>query len=256
MAKERVDPAAAADDEDRGSWHLRGVGSWAFALALWLAATGGVGLFSREGIEVALARLGGVPGTVTIENCAHSSSYALCYGPFSAADGSVRRQRIELRTLRHDRPGAVERTWLPDRSATHAWAGDISPWRQLLPAAPFALLTLIQTVWIMLSWRAWRRRRRLTRDENPPAAPTRDDVVRHRETTPPRPVGVARPPAATGAPTPAITISDRGHPLGAVGGADRRQPGWQDLRGTAAPPGPSIPQQRDRPPPWERPEHG
>ncbi|GAA1807186.1 hypothetical protein HC028_20440 [Planosporangium flavigriseum] len=233
------DPAA---DEERGSWHLRSAGSWTFALLLWLAGLGGAVLFSQDGAEVAWARLNGVPGTVKIEKCAHSSSYALCYGPFDAADGSVRGRRLELRTLHHDRPGTTARTWLPSRTATHAWASDVNPLRQFLPAAPLALLALIQTVWITLSWRAWRQRRR-----------------RRIEAARPRPIGVAKVapgPVTTQLAPPLITSGHRGLPQSGTGGEDRRPERWQDLRGTAASSGPSVPQQRARRQPWETPGHG
>jgi hypothetical protein len=253
-------PAAAGDDEERGSWHLRGVGAWGFALALWLAGLGGTVVFSQDGLEVGWARMSGVPGTVTIEKCAHSSSYALCYGPFDAADGSVHKQRLELRTIRHDRPGTAERTWLPSRSARHAWASDVNPWRQLLPTTPFALLAVIQTAWITMSWRAWRRRRRLRREAAlprpvgiaPPAAPM--GIAR-----PAAPMGIARPaaPGGTGAaPAPMITPSYQEHPRSVTVGDEQQRGGWQDLRGTAVPPGPSTPQSRARRQPWEISEHG
>jgi hypothetical protein len=232
----------AATDEERGSWLLRGVGASAFALALWLAGLGGTVLFSQDGIEVGWARTSGVLGSVTIEKCAHSSSYALCYGPFDAADGSVHGRRIELRTLRHDRPGVAERTWLPSRTATHAWADDVNPWRQLLPAVPFALLALIQTAWIALSWRAWQRRRRL-----------------RKKAASPRPIGVARiAPPAGGAvsPSPMITTSYQDHPHSETVDGQPRPEGWQDLRGKAAPPGPYTPQPWARRQPWEISEHG
>jgi hypothetical protein len=242
VASEQIEPAAADDDEDRGSWHLRGVGASFFAFMLLLAGLGGAVLFSRDGIEVGWARWQGVPGIVTIENCAHSSSYALCYGPFDASDGSIRRKRLELRTLRHDRPGRPERTWLPRAGATHAWAADVSPWNQLLPAAPFALLALIQTIWITVSWRGWRRRREAARN-------------RSMEID-----GLLRPVGAVTAPSPAIaavvTAGNQDHPQNVTVGRDRRSRGWQDLRGTAMPPGPSTPQPRARRQPWERPEHG
>jgi hypothetical protein len=239
VANSHDEPVTAADDaEQQGSWHLRGVGAWVFALALWLAGLGGTVLFSQEGIEVGWARMSGVPGTVTIENCAHSSSYALCYGRFDAADGSVRRRRLELRTLRHDRPGAAERAWLPGRSATHAWAGDVNPWRQVLPAAPFALLALVQTLWITMSWRSRRRLRRL-----------REEAAR------PRPIGIARPTPPAGGPTaPMIPPGYQEHPRSVTVGEEQQHAGWQDLRGTAAPPGPSIPPSRTRQP-WEKPGH-
>jgi hypothetical protein len=328
---------AAVDDEERGSWHLRSAGAWTFALALWLAGLGGTPLFARDGIEVGWAHANGVPGTVTIEKCAHSSSYALCYGPFEAADRSVRRPRLELRTIRQDQPGAAVRAWLPSRTAGHGWAGDVDPWRQLLPAAPFAVLTLVQTIWIAASWRAWRRRKRLG-ENGPGKKATREATLRDpalRTGTLPeqapygRPTGVARMPVPTdpmtaplppatrpppfgspprfgspppfGSPAsvgrprgtasvppppplpspgrtrasvpplapppqpprprgtaqpPIITPGYQEHPEGAPGGTDRQRPGWQDLRGTAVPPGPSAPQPRARRQPWERPEHG
>jgi hypothetical protein len=251
-------PAAAGDDEERGSWHLRGVGAWGFALALWLAGLGGTVVFSQDGLEVGWARMSGVPGTVTIEKCAHSSSYALCYGPFDAADGSVRKQRLELRTIRHDRPGTAERTWLPSRSATHAWASDVNPWRQLLPTTPFALLAVIQTVWITMSWRAGRRRRRLRKEAALPR-PVEAALPRPVEAALPRPVGIARPPAPAGtraAPVPMITPSYQEHPRSVTVGEEQQRGGWQDLRGTAVPPGPSTPQSRARRQPWEISEHG
>jgi hypothetical protein len=151
------------EDEERGSWHLRSGGAWAFALTLWLAGLGGTVLFARNGVEVAMARWVGIPGTVTIDTCAHTRSYALCYGPFDATKGSVHVKRLELRTTRHDQPGRQEKTWLRSRSARHAWASDVSPWRQLIPVIPFALLAVVQSVWISLSWRAWRRRWRVRR---------------------------------------------------------------------------------------------
>ncbi|GII24973.1 hypothetical protein [Planosporangium mesophilum] len=199
-------------DDDHGSWHLRGTGAWIFAAALWLAGLGGTVLYSQDAAEIGWARLRGVPGVVTIENCAHSGSYALCYGPFDATDGSVRVKRVELRTLRNDGPGRHERTWLPSRTARHAWAGDIGPWRELLPAVPFALLASVQTVWLATSWRAWRRS--------------------------------------------AVTLGSQDPPQDAVVGGDRQPPGWQDLRGTAAPPSPSTPPSWAGSQPWETSGHG
>jgi hypothetical protein len=162
----------------------------------------------------------------------------------------VRKQRLELRTIRHDRPGTAERTWLPSRSATHAWASDVNPWRQLLPTTPFALLAVIQTVWITMSWRAGRRRRRLRKEAALP---------RPVEAALPRPVGIARPPAPAGtraAPVPMITPSYQEHPRSVTVGEEQQRGGWQDLRGTAVPPGPSTPQSRARRQPWEISEHG
>jgi hypothetical protein len=173
VAKERPEPTGPGEDEDQGSWFLRSGGAWVFALALWLAGVGGIVVFARDGAEVAMARWFGTPGTVTIDTCAHTKNYALCYGPFESSNGSVRIKRLELRTLHHDQPGRQEKTWLRSRSATHAWASDVNPWTQLIPVLPFALLGIIQTVWLTLSWRAWRRRRRLRRRERalgPPAA--------------------------------------------------------------------------------------
>lgn len=161
MAKERPPPTGPGEDDDQGSWHLRSGGAWVFALVLWLAGVGGIAVFARDGTEVAMARWFGTPGTVTIDTCAHTKNYALCYGPFDASDGSIRLKRLELRTLHHDQPGRQEKTWLRSRSATHAWASDVNPWLQLIPVLPFALLALVQTVWLGLSLRAWRRRRRL-----------------------------------------------------------------------------------------------
>jgi hypothetical protein len=154
---------AGSGEDDEGSWQLRSVGAWAFALGLWIVGLGGITLFAQDGLEVAVVRSTGIPGTVTIQNCAHTKSYTLCYGPFDASNGSVHLKRLELRTIRHDQPGRVERTWLRNHSATHAWASDVSAWDQLIPVAPFVLLGLIQTVWITASWQAWRRRRRLRR---------------------------------------------------------------------------------------------
>jgi len=173
VAKERPEPTGPGEDEDQGSWFLRSGGAWVFALALWLAGVGGIVVFARDGAEVATARWFGTPGTVTIDTCAHTKNYALCYGPFESSNGSVRIKRLELRTLHHDQPGRQEKTWLRSRSATHAWASDVNPWTQLIPVLPFALLGIIQTVWLTLSWRAWRRRRRLRKRERalgPPAA--------------------------------------------------------------------------------------
>jgi hypothetical protein len=166
VTTDRAAPAGSGED-DEGSWQLRSVGAWAFALGLWIVGLGGIALFAQDGIEVAMVRATGIPGTVTIENCAHTRSYTLCYGPFDASNGSVHLKRLELRTIRHDQPGRVERTWLRNRSATHAWASDVSAWDQLIPVAPFVLLGLVQTVWITASWQAWRRRRRLRRRATP-----------------------------------------------------------------------------------------
>jgi hypothetical protein len=319
---------AAVDDEERGSWHLRSAGAWTFALALWLVGLGGTAVFSQDGINVGLARASGVPGTVTLEKCAHSSSYALCYGPFEAADRSVRKPRLELRTLRQDRPGAVVRAWLPNRTASYGWASDVDPWRQLLPMAPFAVLALVQTVWVTLSWRAWRRRKRAgeagpgrtavraagLRDAAPRTETLRRQPAHHRPTgvarmpapsgpltgplpttaspppigppppigrprgtasVPPPPLGRSRATAPAPAPPPpppppppspvrprgaahppVVTPGYQEHPRGAPAGTDRQRLGWQDLRGTAVPPGPSAPQPRARRQPWEKPEHG
>jgi hypothetical protein len=173
VAKERPQPADPGEDEDQGSWFLRSGGAWVFALALWLAGVGGTVVFARDGAEVAMARWFGTPGTVTIDTCAHTKNYALCYGPFESSNGSVRIKRLELRTLHHDQPGRQEKTWLRSRSATHAWASDVNPWTQLIPVLPFALLGIIQTVWLALSWRAWRRRRQLRKGQQalgPPPA--------------------------------------------------------------------------------------
>ncbi|MDT4988192.1 MAG: hypothetical protein QOI74_2286 [Micromonosporaceae bacterium] len=155
------DQVTDADDLDAGSWRLRTAGAWAFAVMLWLAGIGGIAVFSRDGIDVARARWTGIPGTVTIETCAHTRSYALCYGAFEATNGSVHLRRLELRTFRHDQVGRQERTWVRTRSATHAWASDVGPAGELIPTVPFALLALIQTVWLTASWRAGRRNRRL-----------------------------------------------------------------------------------------------
>ncbi|MGC9669060.1 hypothetical protein ACNTMW_21185 [Planosporangium sp. 12N6] len=253
----------AAPDDDRGSWHLRGVGASVFAVALLLAGLGGTVLFSRDGAEVGWARLRGVPGTVTIESCAHSSSYALCYGRFDAADGSVHVTRLELRTLRHDQPGRAERTWLPTRTATHAWGSDVSVWGQLLPTVPFLVLTLVQAVWTAVSWRAWRRRRRA----RPEAAGTPDHASWQAAGTPGHaswqaagtPGHAGREAAGTPAHTGwqfAVTPGHEDHPGGMAVGGDRRPVGWQDLRGTAAPPSPSAPHPRAGSQPWETSGHG
>ncbi|HEV7896331.1 MAG TPA: hypothetical protein VGP31_00575 [Planosporangium sp.] len=228
MASEQGVPAVAGDDEERGSWHLRGVGAWIFALALLLAGLGGTVLYSRDGAEVGWARWQGVAGTVTVENCVHSSSYALCYGPFDSVDGSVHVKRLELRTVRHDRPGRPERTWLPGRTATHAWASDINPWRELLPAAPFALLAWVQTMWLGVSWRAWRRRREAALPAVAETAVTETAV--------------------------AARYQERASSVAV--GRDRQPGGWQDLRDRAVPPSPSTPQSRARSRPWETSGHG
>jgi hypothetical protein len=196
VAKERPQPADPGEDEDQGSWFLRSGGAWVFALALWLAGVGGSVVFARDGAEVATARWFGTPGTVTIDTCAHTKNYALCYGPFEARNGSIRIKRLELRTLHHDQPGRQEKTWLRSRSATHAWASDVNPWTQLIPVLPFALLGIVQTGWLALSWRAWRRERRLRK--------------RQQALGPPAPVlgAPAAPPTSPPAPPSPVLTAD------------------------------------------------
>lgn len=164
MAKKqstRPDPPPGPDDEDeRGSWHLRSAGSWLFAILLWVCGVGGMALFARDGVEVLWANTRGIHGTVTIEKCAHTRSYAICYGPFASTDGSVTLKRLELRTFTHDQPGRKERTALISRSYTHAWASDVKPAEQFIPVAPFAFLALVQTIWMLASLRARKRRKR------------------------------------------------------------------------------------------------
>ena len=162
MAKDRPAPIDGGDD-DEGSWLLSSGGAFVFALVLWVAGTGGLALFARDGVEVALAHWKGVRGTVVIDRCSHTSAYALCYGPFDAADGSVHVKRLELRTIRHDQPGRHETAWLRDAAAGHAFGSDVNAGTQLIPAAPFALLAAIQTLWLAFSVRAWRRRRKARR---------------------------------------------------------------------------------------------
>jgi hypothetical protein len=200
VAKERPPPTDPGEDDDQGSWHLRSGGAWVFALALWLAGVGGIAVFARDGTEVAMARWFGTPGTVTIDTCAHTKNYALCYGPFEASSGSVRLKRLELRTLHHDQPGRQEKTWLRSRSATHAWASDVNPWTQLIPVLPFALLALVQTVWLGLSLRAWRRRRRLRRSQQAVRPPPATSPV----SSPAPPVSAALSPES--APTAAYPL--------------------------------------------------
>jgi hypothetical protein len=200
VAKERPRPTDPGEDDDRGSWHLRSGGAWVFALALWLAGVGGIAVFARDGTEVATARWFGTPGTVTIDTCAHTKNYALCYGPFEAGNGSVRLKRLELRTLHHDQPGRQEKTWLRSRSATHAWASDVNPWTQLIPVLPFALLALVQTVWLGLSLRAWRRRRLLHRSQQAVGPPPATSPV----SPPAPPVSAALSPES--APTAAYPL--------------------------------------------------
>lgn len=154
-------PAGVDDEDERGSWHLRTTGSWVFAIVLWIAGVGGTALFARDTVEVLWARTSGIPGVVSIQDCVHSKSYAICYGPFDATDGSVHRKRLELRTFTHNQPGRTEHTALLRRSSTYAWASDVNPWEQFLPATPFAFLSLVQTVWMIASWRSRRKRKRL-----------------------------------------------------------------------------------------------
>jgi hypothetical protein len=156
----RPETRAGADDEDeRGSWHLRTAGSWFFAILLWVAGVGGILLFGRDGAEVVYANLQGIHGTVVIDKCAHTKSYAICYGPFDSDDGSVHRKRLELRTFSHDQPGRHEKTALVSKSYPYAWAADVSPWEQFIPVAPFVFLALVQTIWLILSLRARKRRK-------------------------------------------------------------------------------------------------
>ena len=156
----RPEIRAGADDEDeRGSWHLRSAGSWFFAIMLWVAGVGGIALFGRDGAEVVYANTQGVHGTVVIDKCAHTKSYALCYGSFDSDDKSVHRDRLELRTFRHDQPGRHEKTALVSKSYPYAWAADVSPLEQFIPVAPFVFLALVQTIWLILSLRARKRRK-------------------------------------------------------------------------------------------------
>jgi hypothetical protein len=245
VAKERPQSTGPGEDEDQDSWHLRSAGAWVFALALWIAGVGGVAVFARDGAEVATARWWGIPGTVTIDTCAHTKNYALCYGPFQASDGSVRIKRLELRTLHHDQPGRQEKTWLRSRSATHAWASDVNPWTQLIPVLPFALLALIQTVWLTLSWRAWRRRRRPHRRQQttgppPPMAP---------------PVSPPMPPAASAlspesAPTAAYPLLPPGPYPPAPTASGHLPPGAPSVpeHATGYPPEPATGYPSGRPP--------
>src|SRR4051812_26144678 len=96
-------------------------------------------LFARDGAEVLLANTSGIRGTTVIEKCAHTRSYAICYGPFDSDDGSIHR-RLELRTFSHDQPGRKEPTTLVSKDYTHAWAADVRPAGQFIPVAPFAFL--------------------------------------------------------------------------------------------------------------------
>ncbi len=231
MAKERPQPADPGEDEDQGSWLLRSGGAWVFALALWLAGIGGTVVFARDGAEVATARWFGTPGTVTIDTCAHTKNYALCYGPFQATNGSIKIKRLELRTLHHDQPGRQEKTWLRSRSATHAWASDVNPWTQLIPVLPFALLGIVQTGWLALSWRAWRRRRRLRKRQpalGPPPGPP--------PTTAPVSPPASPPPVLTAdvAPTAAYPLLPPGPypPAPTTGG--HLPPGFPNLPAPAA----------------------
>jgi hypothetical protein len=285
VAKERPRPDDPGEDEDQGSWFLRGGGAWVFALALWLAGVGGSVVFARDGAEVAMARWFGTPGTVTIDTCAHTKNYALCYGPFEASNGSIRIKRLELRTLHHDQPGRQEKTWLRSRSATHAWASDVNPWTQLIPVLPFALLGIVQTVWLALSLRAWRRRRRLRKRQqalgpppgqalgpppgqalgpppagppiSPPAppspvltadvAPTAAYPLLPPGPYPPTPSGHL-PPGASYLPTPATTYPPEpagGYPPGPTAGYQPATGRAQPLRGPERP-APGV--YRSRPP--------
>jgi hypothetical protein len=228
VAKERPRPADPGEDEDQGSWLLRSGGAWVFALALWLAGIGGTVVFARDGAEVAMARWFGTPGTVTIDTCAHTKNYALCYGPFEAGNGSVRIKRLELRTLHHDQPGRQEKTWLRSRSATHAWASDVNPWTQFIPVLPFALLGIIQTVWLGLSLRAWRRRRRLRKRQQAPGPPPGPPSA--------PPVSPAAPPVLTAdvAPTAAYPLLPPGPYPPAPTAGGHLPPGFPSVPAPAA----------------------
>ncbi|MEV4715220.1 hypothetical protein [Micromonospora sp. NPDC049374] len=96
------------------------------------------------GAERGYAFVAGVPGHVTVSDCHFESGGKrngwACSGPFTADDGSVHIDRVDIRPLLYDRPVGTIGVKVAGPSATSAWEPD--PWL-LLPAGGGLVLFML-----------------------------------------------------------------------------------------------------------------